>query len=137
MSYARRMALAALCAAVPMLSSAQDTTKAKADTGLWRKSRLNQVTITTTPVERSEPLTVLHLAPLTISLTPYNSPWELFRQAAGLEAHEQGQGPGFASDLSVRGFSSDHSTDLALYIDGVPNNEPVNGHAEGYNDLNL
>ncbi len=131
------MALVALCAAVPILSSAQDSTKAKADTGLWRKSRLNQVTITTTPVERSEPLTVLHLTPLTISLTPYNSPWELFRQAAGLEAHEQGQGPGFASDLSIRGFSSDHSTDLALYIDGVPNNEPVNGHAEGYNDINL
>jgi outer membrane receptor protein involved in Fe transport len=26
---------------------------------------------------------------------------------------------------------------MALYIDGVPNNEPVNGHAEGYNDINL
>ena len=42
-----------------------------------------------------------------------------------------------ASDVSIRGFSSDHSTDGALYIDGVPNNEPVNGHAEGYNDFNL
>jgi outer membrane receptor protein involved in Fe transport len=137
MSNALRTALAAFCAAIPILSSAQDSTKIKADTALWRKSRLNQITITTTPVERSEPLTVIHLTPLTISLTPSNSPWELFRQAAGLEAHEQGQGPGFASDLSVRGFSSDHSTDLALYIDGVPNNEPVNGHAEGYNDINL
>lgn len=137
MPHARWRALAALCAAAPVLASAQDTTKVKTDTALWRRSRLNQVTITTTPVERSEPLTVIHLAPLTIALTPSNSPWELFRQAAGLEAHEQGQGPGFASDLSVRGFSSDHSTDLALYIDGVPNNEPVNGHAEGYNDINL
>jgi outer membrane receptor protein involved in Fe transport len=51
--------------------------------------------------------------------------------------HLQGQGPGFASDASVRGFSSDHSTDLALWIDGVPINEPVNGHAEGYNDWSL
>jgi outer membrane receptor protein involved in Fe transport len=137
MSFVRTMALAALCFAVPAIAAAQDSTKTKPDTGLWRKSRLNQVTITATPVERGEPLTVLHITPLAISLTPYNSPWELFRQAAGLEAHEQGQGPGFASDLSVRGFSSDHSTDLALYIDGVPNNEPVNGHAEGYNDINL
>ncbi len=80
---------------------------------------------------------MIHLDPLTIGLTTANSPWDLFLLAAGLEVHEQGQGPGFASDLSVRGFSSDHSTDLALYIDGVPNNEPVNGHAEGYNDLNL
>src|ERR1035437_3279719 len=137
MSAVRRTVLAALCVAVPMLSSAQDSASAKPDTGVWRKSRLKQITITTTPVERGEPLTVIHLAPLTISLMPYNSPWDLFRQAAGLEVHEQGQGPGFASDLSVRGFSSDHSTDLALYIDGVPNNEPVNGHAEGYNDINL
>ena len=37
----------------------------------------------------------------------------------------------------MRGFSSDHSTDLALWIDGVPINEPVNGHAEGYNDWSL
>lgn len=137
MLHARRMVLAALCTAAPVLCSAQDTTTVKPDTALRRRARLNQITITTTPVERSEPLTVIHLAPLTIALTPSNSPWELFRQAAGLEAHEQGQGPGFASDLSVRGFSSDHSTDLALYIDGVPNNEPVNGHAEGYNDINL
>ena len=53
---------------------------------------------------------------------------------AGLEVHHQGQGPGFASDASLRGFSSDHSTDIALWVDGVPINEPVNGHAEGYND---
>ena len=37
--------------------------------------------------------------------------------------------------MSIRGFSSDHSTDIALWIDGVPINEPVNGHAEGYNDF--
>ena len=43
----------------------------------------------------------------------------------------------FASDASFRAFSSDHSTDLALWIDGVPVNEPVNGHAEGYNDWSL
>jgi outer membrane receptor protein involved in Fe transport len=132
------MAFVALCAAAPALLLAQDTTRsARPDTSLVHSSRLNQVTITTTPVERSEPLTVIHLTPLTVLLTPANSPWELFRDAAGLEAHEQGQGPGFASDLSIRGFSSDHSTDMALYIDGVPNNEPVNGHAEGYNDVNL
>ena len=37
----------------------------------------------------------------------------------------------------MRGFSSDHSTDMALWVDGVPINEPVNGHAEGYNDWTL
>ncbi len=135
------IALAIGCVALPFSLPAQDTTHVRPDTAkrdtLRKAARLNQVTITATPVERSEPLTVAHIDTLNLARTPANSPWELFRQAAGLEVHEQGQGPGFASDLSIRGFSSDHSTDLALYIDGVPNNESVNGHSEGYNDLNL
>src|SRR4029079_17511443 len=32
------------------------------------------------------------------------------------------------------GFTSDHSTDVALIIDGVPINQPINGHSEGYAD---
>jgi outer membrane receptor protein involved in Fe transport len=140
----RRLATASVLATIvlsaPNAATAQDSSKvsrARADSTLRRTARLNQVTITSTPVERAEPLTVIHIDSLTLRLTPANSPWDLFRQAAGLEAHQQGQGPGFASDLSIRGFSSDHATDIATYIDGVPNNEPANGHAEGYNDLNL
>ncbi|MBI4421138.1 MAG: TonB-dependent receptor [Gemmatimonadetes bacterium] len=64
-------------------------------------------------------------------------PWDLVREATGLEVHEQGQGPGFASDAVIRGFTSDHSTDVALVVDGVPINEPINGHGEGYADWNL
>ncbi|HEV7992145.1 MAG TPA: TonB-dependent receptor [Gemmatimonadaceae bacterium] len=89
------------------------------------------------PAERAQPLSAVHLDAATIRQTPANSPYELLRQSAGLEVHEQGQGPGFASDASLRGFSSDHSTDLATWVDGVPLNEPVNGHAEGYNDLSV
>ncbi len=97
--------------------------------------RLGAVTITSTPVQASEPIDVVRVTPSVIAQTPSNSPWELLRETAGVEAHEQGQGPGFASDMSIRGFSSDHSTDIALWVDGVPINEPVNGHAEGYNDF--
>ncbi len=134
------MTLVAGIASAPDMARAQDTSKVSppaTDTLLRHSARLNQVTITATPVERSEPVTVTHIDAVTIGLTPFRSTWDLFRQAAGLETHQQGQGPGFASDLSIRGFSSDHSTDIAMYIDGVPNNEPVNGHAEGYDDLNL
>src|SRR5438874_233691 len=87
--------------------------------------------------DRAQPMGATHLDAAAIQLTPARNPYDLLRQTAGLEVHEQGQGPGFASDASVRGFSSDHSTDLALWIDGVPINEPVNGHAEGYNDWSL
>jgi outer membrane receptor protein involved in Fe transport len=102
-----------------------------------RTARLGAVTVTATPVQPTEPISAVTVTPDAIAQTPANSPYELLRETAGVESHEQGQGPGFGSDLSIRGFSSDHSTDIALWIDGVPINEPVNGHAEGYNDFNL
>ncbi|GEM_PF-528485 len=110
---------------------------AQRDSLARRTARLGAVTITATPVQPTEPISAVTVTPDAIAQTPANSPYELLRETAGLESHEQGQGPGFASDLSIRGFSSDHSTDIALWIDGVPINEPVNGHAEGYNDFNL
>src|SRR4029077_4021026 len=86
---------------------------------------------------RDEPSSSVRVSAQLIQQTPATDAYDLLRQTAGIEVHEQGQGPGFASDASVRGFSSDHSTDLALWVDGVPVNEPVNGHAEGYNDWSL
>jgi outer membrane receptor protein involved in Fe transport len=77
------------------------------------------------------------LSAAALQRAPAFSPYDRLRLAAGLEVHDQGQGPGFASNASLRGFSSDHSTDLALWIDGVPVNEPVNGHAEGYSDWSV
>src|SRR4029077_14574244 len=86
---------------------------------------------------RDEPSSSVRVSAQLIQQTPATDAYDLLRQTAGIEVHEQGQGPGFASDASIRAFSSDHSTDLALWIDGVPVNEPVNGHAEGYNDWSL
>ena len=130
------LALGSGLLAAAATAGAQDTTRltrrdsAAADSG----TKLKAVQITATPIERAEPLSTTRIGPAAIRLTPANSPYELLRQTAGLEVHEQGQGPGFASDASLRGFSSDHATDIALWVDGVPINEPVNGHAEGYDD---
>ena len=98
---------------------------------------LRAVTITGTPAERRAPVSATHVDAATIAVTPSTSPYDLLRQTAGVAVHESGQGPGFASDAALRGFSSDHATDLALWVDGVPINEPVNGHAEGYNDWSV
>ncbi len=135
---ARCAAFAALLPCIPTVLAAQgrpahtDSTS-RADS----IARLKAVTVVATPAEREQPVAATHVDAATIRQTPARSPYELLRQAAGLEVHEQGQGPGFASDASLRGFSSDHSTDLATWVDGVPLNEPVNGHAEGYNDLSV
>ncbi len=128
-------------AAWPGIAVAQqprvDTTHAARDTLTRPPVTLGAVTITATPAVRYDPSSSVRIAPSVIHEAPATDAYELLRQTAGLEVHEQGQGPGFASDASIRGFSSDHSTDIALWVDGVPVNEPVNGHAEGYSDWNL
>jgi outer membrane receptor protein involved in Fe transport len=113
-----------------------DTTTAT-DTLTRTPVKFQAITVTSAAAPRQAPISITRITPAVIAATPATSPWDLLRQTAGIEVHEQGQGPGFASDASIRGFSSDHSTDIALWIDGVPVNEPVNGHAEGYNDWSL
>ena len=124
---------------IPMVAGAQDTMRPARRDSIRADSiaRLRAVTVLATPAERAEPISATHVNATDLRITPSNSPYELLRQTAGLEVHEQGQGPGFASDVSLRGFSSDHATDIALWVDGVPINEPVNGHAEGYNDWSV
>ena len=129
-------------AAVPAVLAGQqpvtpDSLHQHGDTLTGRPITLEAITIAATPSRRDEPSSSIRIPALLIQRTPSFNAYDLLRQTAGIEVHDQGQGPGFASDASIRGFSSDHSTDIALWVDGVPNNEPVNGHAEGYNDWNL
>ena len=128
----------ALMVGISAVAHGQDTTRAsRHESHADSIARLKVLTIVATPAERAQPVTATHVDATTIRLTPANNAYELLRQTAGMEVHEQGQGPGFASNASLRGFSSDHSTDVALWIDGVPINEPMNGHSEGYNDWSL
>ncbi len=122
---------------VPSDSARHAADSARADSLATHAQQLQSVTITATPATREQPVSAINITPHVIQTTPALDPWDVFRVTAGVEVHDQGQGPGFASDASVRGFSSDHSTDIALWIDGVPINEPVNGHAEGYNDWSV
>ncbi|HUL68891.1 MAG TPA: TonB-dependent receptor [Gemmatimonadales bacterium] len=136
-----RRSLVTACVVVPGVLSAQQPTVSDSihphgDT-LTHAIELQEITVTAAPTRREDPQAVITVTPTVISRTPATDAWDLVRQTAGVEVHLQGQGPGFAPTVSVRGFSSDHSTDMALWVDGVPINEPVNGHAEGYNDWNV
>jgi outer membrane receptor protein involved in Fe transport len=118
-----------LSAMLPAQQPAPDTAQ--------RVVRVEEITVTAAPARRHEAAASLSIPRLLLRAAPALNPYDRLRMVAGLEVHDQGQGPGFASNASLRGFSSDHSTDVALWIDGVPVNEPVNGHAEGYNDWSL
>jgi len=85
------------------------------------------------PRERASapPVATIEVAPREIRGTASENPYDLIRRVTGLEVHDQGQGPGFASNVVLRGFTADHSSDLLLVVDGVPVNLPVHGHVEG------
>jgi outer membrane cobalamin receptor len=99
-------------------------------------SWLPAVRVTAGRMTTPEAASAVVATPTAIRSVPASNAFELVRQTAGVEVHQQGQGPGFASDAVIRGFTSDHSTDVAVTIDGVPINQPVNGHSEGYADWN-
>lgn len=89
--------------------------------------------------ERSAPppIGATTVDPALLRSTPAPDAYRLLRRVAGIEVHDQGQGPGYASNVVMRGFTSDHSSDVLLVIDGVPVNLPAHGHVEGYADWNV
>ncbi len=70
------------------------------------------------------------------SLRPIASVQDLLRVTPGL-VMVQHSGGGKANQYFLRGFDSDHGTDLALSIDGVPINMVSHAHGQGYSDTNF
>lgn len=103
-----------------------------------RVHALDSIVVTAEPVRAAPPpVSTITADPVEVRRTQARNAWDLVRRATGIEVHEQGQGPGFASNAVLRGFSSDHSADVLLAVDGVPINLPIHGHVEGYNDWSL
>src|SRR6185312_1131199 len=70
----------------------------RADTLTRTPVQLQAITVTAAPPERENPATTITVPSIVISQTPAVNTYDLLRQAAGLEVHLQGQGPGFAPD---------------------------------------
>jgi outer membrane receptor for Fe3+-dicitrate len=101
-------------------------------------TELAPIEVTTSrPVAPPPAVETIQVGAAQIERAPATDPYDLVRRASGIEVHQQGQGPGFASDAVIRGFTSDHSSDVLLVVDGVPINLPMHGHVEGYADWSL
>ena len=139
----RVLLIAGWLSIAPCAVGAQQTPPSRADSlardsAVTRRAVLTPVTVTSQRA-RSVPPPVATIVLDTARLTTSHaaSAYDLVRRVAGIEVHEQGQGPGFTSNVVVRGFNSDHSADALLVIDGVPINAPIHGHVEGFADWNL
>src|SRR6185312_13402352 len=95
------MVIGAFAVAIP-LSAQVRADSAKVQT-------LDSLVVSATPVRQTAPpVSTITVDPATLRRTQATDPWDLVRRATGVEVHEQGQGPGFASNVVLRGFSSDH-----------------------------
>lgn len=61
---------------------------------------------------------------------------DILRQVPGLMV-SQHAGGGKSDQYFIRGFDADHGTDIAIYADGVPVNNPSHGHGQGYADTHF
>lgn len=147
--YRRAVAVAATCTALFAASLAAQVPTGATPAGRDTAQRVDSLApqhldyvlepiLIVAPRERASapPVATIVVEPREIQGTASENPYDLIRRVAGIEVHDQGQGPGFASNVVLRGFTADHSSDLLLVVDGVPVNLPVHGHVEGYADWN-
>src|SRR6202167_132436 len=71
-----------------------------------------------------------------LQLAPQYRPGQLLETVPGLIVTLH-SGEGKANQYLMRGYNLDHGTDLAVFIDGMPVNEPTHAHGEGYADVNF
>lgn len=83
------------------------------------------------------PVATVDVSTEAVQRAPATNAYDMISRSAGIEVHQQGQGPGFASNVVIGGFTSDHSSDVLLVLDGVAINLPIHGHVEGYADWSI
>src|ERR1700691_6321056 len=71
-----------------------------------------------------------------LQLTPAYRPGQLLETVPGLIVTLH-SGEGKANQFLMRGYNLDHGTDLAVFVDGMPVNQPTHAHGQGYTDLNF
>jgi len=71
-----------------------------------------------------------------LTLTPAYRPGQVLETVPGLDVTIH-SGEGKANQYLMRGYNLDHGTDLAVFVDGMPVNEPTHAHGEGYADVNF
>ena len=67
---------------------------------------------------------------------PVRSSQDLLQLTPGLVT-AQHAGGGKAEQIFLRGFDTDHGTDIAISVDGMPVNMVSHGHGQGYADLHF
>jgi len=106
--------------------------------GLTLLDEKGHATLAELVVEAKKPLSAASAQEIRardFELRPHATTQEVLQNVPGLVV-AQHQGGGKAMQYLIRGFDSDHGTDFAIFVDGVPVNLVSHAHGQGYADLN-
>jgi hypothetical protein len=84
--------------------------------------------------KKSSPLNTI--GAVDIMLRPVNTSQDVLRIVPGLFI-AQHAGGGKAEQIFLRGYDTDHGTDINITVDGMPVNMVSHGHGQGYADLHF
>lgn len=71
-----------------------------------------------------------------LQLTAAFRPGQMLETVPGLTVLQH-SGEGKANQFILRGYNLDHGTDIGIWVDGMPINEPTHAHGQGYADINF
>lgn len=80
--------------------------------------------------------TLANISKIDINIRPVNTSQEILSIVPGLFI-AQHAGGGKAEQIFLRGFDTDHGTDIAITADGMPVNMVSHAHGQGYADLHF
>lgn len=119
--------------------ASQPTAPPSAATSADTEGQLNEVTVTAQRLQLIGQSTTASQGVVTgieVNLVPAFRPAQVLETVPGLDITTH-SGEGKANQYLMRGYNLDHGTDLAIFVDGMPINEPTHAHGQGYTDINF
>lgn len=133
--YERRRALvAALGIAVIGSAAAQEDVTELGTLRVMGESEVPRTVLSEAP--EALPTQTYVIGEQQIAAMPYARATDLFRSTPGITFGSSSPGSDLGDDISIRGFSSYHGADAAVFIDGVPVNWGHGPMRHGFVDLN-
>jgi outer membrane receptor protein involved in Fe transport len=128
-----------LCTALPAAADPTPSSVLVAATSTASSDELAEVTVTAERLRLIGSATTASEGVVVndeLALLPAYRPGQLLETVPGLDVTSH-SGEGKANQYLMRGYNLDHGTDLAIFLDGMPVNEPTHAHGQGYSDVNF
>ncbi|HTT05641.1 MAG TPA: TonB-dependent receptor [Steroidobacteraceae bacterium] len=135
----RHAAVTLVAAATPTKRPATPPPRSSTSTDSKSEDQLAEVTVSASRLQligQAQTASQGVITSTEVNLAPAFRPGQVLETVPGLDVTTH-SGEGKANQYLMRGYNLDHGTDLALFVDNMPVNEPTHAHGDGYADINF